>query len=341
MGVKVLGYNQYGLEAAHGTAVAADTKLLVNVTLPEDDRMVHIPEVDMGVRTNKLLSAAVVRRLVADGLGIEDQDGAYFQLFPILLSCCLDGGVSPAEQTPAAGDYLWTFATDQTGAEALDSMTLEATDNVQAYEIPYVMLRSMTITGDCISGEVHVSCDGFGQFVDQTTVTGGVAIPSVEMCVGKLSRIYIDDTWAGLGGTELTNSLINWSVTINGGGHPKFWGSANRYYTSHQQGAVTGEATFTFERNSSVATEELKYRPAAGGVTRDDRFIELTVTGTQIGAGDNHTLKIDLAGQWTAWAPLSAEEEGNSLDTATFTVGYDTTGTQGLQVLVTTDVSAI
>ena len=77
---------------------------------------------------------------------------------------------------------------------------------------------------------------------------------------------------------------------------------------------MTGEATFTFERNSSVYTEEAKYRPASGGVTRDDRFIELTVTGTQIGSGDNQTLKIDLAGQWTAWGPLSAEEEGNSLE---------------------------
>lgn len=341
MAVKVLGYVQYGLEAAHGTAVPADTKLLLAATLSEDDRQVHIPEVDMGVRSNRLLSAAVVRKLIADGIGLEDMDGAYYQAFPILFNCCLLGNVSGVEQNTGEGDYLFTFAAPQTAAENIDSMTLEVGDNQQFYEVPYVQLRSITISGDCFSGEVHVSAEGYGQYVEQTTATAAVAIPSVEMCVGKLSQLYIDDTWAGLGGTELADSLVNWSVTINGGVHPKFWGSTNRKYTSHEQGAISAEATFTLERNADVATEELKYRPAAGGVTRDDRFVELKMQGTQIGSGDVHSLIIDLAGQWTSWQSLGAEEEGNTLDVVTLTAGYDTTGTQSVQVLVTTDISAV
>ena len=94
MGVKVLTKVQYGKESAHGTAVAADTMLLCTIGIPEDDRHVHIPEVDMGVRSNKLLSAAVLRRLVADGMSLEDADGAYFQLFPLLFSIGLLGNVS-------------------------------------------------------------------------------------------------------------------------------------------------------------------------------------------------------------------------------------------------------
>jgi hypothetical protein len=329
MGVKVLTKVQYGLEAAHGTAVAADTMLLCTVGIPEDDRQVHIPEVDMGVRTNLLLDAAVVRKLVADGLSIEDADGAYFQLFPLLFSCCLLGNVTPG------GAFIWTFAAPQTAAENLDSFTLEVGDNVQAYEIPYVMVRSMTITGDCISGEVHVSADCFGQFVSQTTITGAIAVPSVEMCIGKLSRIWVDNTWAGLGGTEITNCLVNWSVTLNGGAHPKFWGSANRWYTGHEQGAVTGEATFTFERNAAVAAEELLFRPAAGGVARTTRFVELVLGGV------SSSMTLDMAGQWTSWSSLGSEEEGNSLDVATLTFGYDITGTQGFQAVVTTNVASI
>jgi len=320
--------------------------LLMAATLSEDDRQVQIPEVDMGVRSNRLLSAAVVRKLLADGIGLEDMDGAYYQVFPVLFSCCLLGNVAPVEQTTGEGDYLWTFAAPQTAAENIDSMTLEMGHDITAaltvgYEVPYVQFRSITINGDCISGEVHVSAEGYGNFVDQTTITGAISIPTVEMCVGKLSRIYIDNTWAGLGGTELANSLVNWSVTINGGVHPKFWGSANRYYTSHEQGAISAEATFTFERNSDVRTEEATFRPAGGSVVRDDRFIQLSMTGTQIGSGDPQNLTIDMAGQWTSWQTYGAEEEGNSLDVATFTCGYDTTGTQGLRVLVTTNVAAI
>jgi hypothetical protein len=65
------------------------------------------------------------------------------------------------------------------------------------------------------------------------------------------------------------------------------------------------------------------------------------LSGTQIGAGDNHTLALDMAGQWTAWQTFGAEEEGNSLDVATLTFGYDITGAQGFRALVTTDISAV
>jgi len=340
MAVKVLTKVQYGLESAHGTAVAADTMLLCSVGIPEDDREVHIPEVDIGARTNKLLSAAVVRKLVADGISLEDADGAYFQLFPLLFSCGLLGSVSPAEQTSSEGDYLWTFAAPQTATENIESMTLEVGDNAQAYEIPYVQVRSITISGDCISGEVHVSAECYGQFVKQTTITGAISAPAVDMCIGKLSQIYIDDTWAEVGTTELASCLVNWEVTLNTGAHPKFWGSATRNYTSHEQGAITGEATFTLERKTDVATEELKFRPASG-YAQTLRAVELKMTGTAIGEGDSHSLVLDMAGIWTSWATLSAEEEGNSLDVCTLTFGYDTTGAQSFQALVTTDVSAI
>jgi hypothetical protein len=282
-----------------------------------------------------------VRRLIADGIGLEDMDGAYYQAFPLLLSACLNGNVTPAEQNGGEGDYLWTFTAPQTGAEDLDSFTLEVGDDVQAYEVPYCLVRSLTFVGDCVSGEAHVSADVFGHFVSQTTITGAIAIPTVEMCVGKLSRIWVDNTWAGLGGTEIANCLVNWEVTISGGAHPKFWGAANRYFTSHQQGAVTAEATFTFERNAAVAAEELLYRPAAGGVARTNRFVQLVMTGAQIGAGEVSSLTFDIAGQWTSWQTFGSEEEGNTLDVATLTCGYDLTGVQGLQVLVSTTTASI
>jgi len=165
-------------------------------------------------------------------------------------------------------------------------------------------------------------------------------VPSVEMCVGKLSQLYIDDTWAGVGSTEVTNCLINWQLTLNTGAHPKFWGSSTRYYTSHEQGAITGELQLTLERTSGVATEELKFRPASG-YAQTLRAVAIKLSGTQIGTGDNQTLELDCAGVWTSWQSLGAEEEGNSLDVVTLTFGYDTTGAQSFQALVTTNVSAI
>jgi len=331
---------QYGLEAANGTAAAADTMLACTASLTADDRQIHIPAVDLGVRSNMLLSGAAVRRAHAASIALDDADGAYFQLFPVLFSCGLNGNVSPVEQNTGEGDYLWTFTAPQTGSEDVDTMTLEMGDDAGGYEVSYVLVEQLNITGDCVSGEVHVSATCSGDLVDQTTVTGGLSIPTMELCIGKLSQIYVDSSWANLGNTELADCLVNWEVSLTTGAHHKFWGSNSRTTSGHNQGYITGEATFTFERTSGVYTEEANYRPASG-YAQTPRFIRLTTTGTQISSGDNQALTLDMAGLWTSWQTFGAEDNGNSLDQATLTFGYDTTGAQSFQALVTTDVSAV
>ncbi len=340
MGNKWATKVQYGLESVNGTAVAADTMLLCRAPIPESDRQVHIPQVDMGVRSDMLLSAAVVRKVLAEGITIEDQDGAYFQMLPVLLSMALKN-ITQAEQNGGEADWLWTAAAPQTGAETLDSVTLEVGDDSQAYEIAYCLAQSLNFKIDCVSGEVHVSADCFGDQVTLTTITGGLSIPSsVEMMVGGLARLYIDDTWAGLGGTEFAASLINADITIECGGHPKFFGSAQRKMDSHGQSAIRAIAKLTLERNAAVVAEELNYRPASGHAVTE-RFVRLALSGTQIGAGDVQNLTIDLAGVWTAWGSLGAELDGNTQDVVTLTGGYDITGAQGVSVAVTTDVASI
>jgi len=340
MGNKWATKVQYGKESANGTAVAADTMLLCRAPIPESDRQVHIPQVDMGVRSDMLLSAAVVRKVLAEGVTIEDQDGAYFQMLPVLLSMLMKN-ITPAEQNGGEGDYLWTAAAPQTGAETLDSVTLEIGDDSKGYEIAYCLAKSLNIKIDCVSGEVHVSADCFGDQVTPTTLTGALSIPSsVEMMVGSLARLYIDDSWAGLGGTEFAASLISADITINGGAHPKFFGSAQQKLDSHGQAAIRATAKLTLERNATVVAEEAKYRPASGHAVTE-RFMRVELTGNQIGAGDDQTLTIDLAGVWTAWQSLGAELDGNTQDVVTLTGGYDITGAQAVSVAVTTDVATI
>jgi hypothetical protein len=346
MAVQKLTRIQAGVETVNGTAVAADTILLCSATFPAEDRMVHLPNPDIGVRGRGLVGTATVLKAHAQGGTLEDADGAYFELFPLLLSACAKGNVTAVEQTTGAGDYLWTFAPPQTGAETLDTFTLElgADDPAAATvgsEIAYCLIPQLTITGDCISGEVHVSATYDGAEIVPTTVTAGLSIPTTEFCVGRLSRIYIDDTWAALGGSEIANSLINWSITINGGAHHKFFGGTTRAPNLHQQGDIYGTANFTFERNAAVRTEMQKYRAGAATYTQDDRYISLQVTGDQIGAGDNQTLRLDMAGYWTDWQLQSGVSNGNSHDSATFEMAYDGTGTQNFQALVTTTISAI
>lgn len=340
MGSQVLKVVQYGLETTHGTNVAADTKLLMMARLPDSDREIVIPEVEMGVRTNRLLDSAFTRRVLAEGITLESSpDGMYFEALPLIFSMGLLASTG-TEATIGQGDYQWDFAAPQTGAETVESVTLEVGDDTQGYEIGYCLASQITLSGDCDSGVVQCSVSVFGDVVIQTTLTGAISVPTAEFMVAKLSRIYVDSSWANLGNTELADSLVNWQVVIDTGVHPKMFGSANREFDSHGQNAITYTATFTFERNSDVATEELNYRPASGYAVTE-RFVRLTVTGNQIGSGTYQTLQVDMAGVWQQWTSLGNERDGNTLDVAVLGGGYDSTGAQGISVSVTTTVSAI
>lgn len=340
MGSQSLTVVQYGLETTHGTNVDADTKLLMRAEMPDSDTVVVVPTVNMGTRTNKLLDSAFVKQVLADGITLQEpEDGMVFESLPLIFSMgiCASTGT---EQTTSQGDYLWTFAVPQTGAESVGSITLEKGDDTQGYEVGYVLAKTITLSGDVDEGTVKCSVECVGADLRQTTVTAAIAVPAAEFMTAKLSRIYIDDTWAELGDTELEGALVNWSITINTGVHPKMLGSATRTFDSHGQDAITFEATFTFERIAGVATEELKFRPASGYAVTS-RFARLTVTGDQIGTGDSQTLQIDMAGVWSSWTPIGSDRDGNTLDVAVLTGGYDKTGAQSLSINVTTTVSEV
>jgi hypothetical protein len=185
-----------------------------------------------------------------------------------------------------------------------------------------------------------VSADLFGERIEQTTITGALSGGTVELCNGKISQMWIDGTWANIGTTEVTNSLVNWELSLTGGVHPKLLGSSSRLFSSHGQGEIAAMLTLTLERNSTIATEELLYRPAST-YSPTMRALRLKVTGDQIGSGDNSSLVMDMTGIWTSWQPLGGEVDGNMHDVVVLTLADDLTGAVGLQVDCTTTLTEI
>jgi len=337
MGTTKLKEFQWGYENTPGTAVAATTKGLTLITPPGQDREVHIPQGEIGVRADLLLDAAVVRRVGAVGLTMAARDGAYFQLFPHLFSMGL------VKETPSAGgdgDYTYSFPAPMTSAVNVDTATLEVIDDSGAVEIPYSFVKAISISGDCDDGTFDVSADMVGQKVHPTTKTSGLSMGNVDMCVAKLTQVYVDGTWAGLGSTELANALVAFEINFETGLHAKWLGSDQMEYDNHGQGAIRGTAQLTFERTAAVLAEMAYYRPASGhDLTK--RFLRFKTTGPLIGGSVYHTLTLDFAGLWTDWQTIGSEKEGNNLDIATMTFGYDQTGAQVLAAEVVTDLSSI
>jgi len=258
-----------------------------------------------------------------------------------LFSLLLKGNITPVEQNGGEGDYLWTFTPDLTsGADNdLDSITLEVGDDQQAYEIEYGMLESMNISGTVTQDEginpVVVNGSLFGRQVTATSYTGAISLPTMTNLNSKLARLYVDTSWAGIGGTEKTNILRGFSIDIIGGAHPKFMGSANPYFNTHGQGHIALMASLTLERNAASDALFDDYQATT------ERFYRLEINGPQIGSGDVQNLTIDFSGYLENVIPLASEDRGNNIDTAMVNMTYNDTGSKALQVTCTTNVSAI
>lgn len=334
MGSRFFSKVQYGKESTRGTAVAATKIWNGKVPAVNSDRKPVIPDEDIGIRA-KGVRSVIHQYLYNNTLSTEH---GYFQQLPALFGCGLKGGVTASEVTPAQTDYLWTFTPSLTAANTPDSLTVELGDNVQAFETEHVMFERIRISGTVAQGmdvsPVNVEADFFGRQLSKTTFTGALSLTTAEPMNAKLSRFYLDTTWAGAGGTEKTNILRGFDIEIITGVHPKFAGSANKYFDSYGEGIISATAQFTFEGNSDADLIFDAQQAKTFQVAR------LAILGSQIGSGTTHSLKIDIGGVWESVSPLGGEDRADNLHTATLVDHYDATGAKSLQVLVTTNSNA-
>lgn len=338
MGERALTKLQWGKETAHGTAVAADTILLIGeipqVTPDRDPVMIQD---DAGVRSDSVrASARIDNLLVKDSFTVPD---AYFQILPILFSMGIKGGVTPAEQTSSQNDMLWTHTPSQTATNAPDSGTIEIGDDIQAYEAEYMMIERINIAGvisqDLAPSPVVITVDWFGRQWTPAAFTGALTIPTTEEINAKLTRFFVDTSFAGLGGTEKTGLLRSFDIDILTGLHPKSQGGVNKYFDVHGEGKLKVISNLVLEGNSDAAA--IKVLSDAGTKS----FIQYSNTGSQIGSGDSQNLTIGVGGFWKTVIPLSANADGNNLHSAVHEGTYDITGAQQFTALVTTNVASI
>jgi hypothetical protein len=334
MGSRFFSSVQYGKESVRGTAVAATKILYGKVPAINTDRKPVVPDEDIGIRAPGVRSV-IHQYLYNNTLSTEH---GYFQQLPALFGCGLKGGVTASEQTSSQTDYLWTFTPSLTAANSPDSLTVELGDDVQFFETEHVMFERIRISGQVSQGmdtsPVNVEADFFGRQLTTTTKTGALSLTTAEPMNSKLARFYLDTTWAGVGGTEKTNILRGFDIEIITGVHPKFAGSANKYFDSYGEGIISATAQFTFEGNSDANAIMTAQQAKTFQVVR------LAILGSQIGSGTTHSLKIDIGGVWETVSPLGGEDRADNLHTATLLNHYDATGAKSIQVFVTTNSNA-
>jgi hypothetical protein len=335
MSERALSKLQFGAESSRGTAVAADTLIIGGEIGPIPvDRVPVFPEDALGVRARS--SRAVIYNYLAQNtLRIEH---GYFDILPMILSCGVKGNITAVEQTGGSADYLWTFDPSMTASNDLDSITLEMGDNSDAYELEYLMFERIKLSGVVAQGTdaapVSIEADYFARQVTKTSFTGAITAAAVEPMNAGLSRIYIDSTWANRGNTEKTALIRAWELEILTGLHPKFFGSANRYFDNHGESFIDAMLTLTLEGGATADDEFDIFR------TGSNQAIQIAINGSQIGAGENFSFKASLWGAYENVIPMNEEDRGNNITTAVFHGLYDITGATILELLTTVDTNA-
>ena len=333
MAEKVFIKNQYGLEATNGTAVAATGRLLGQVKMGKD-REIRFPDDALGIRARAYRS--VTEQIHAGNIQLSFPEGAYFEALPIIMSIGVKGNITAVEQTGSQGDYKWDHTPLLTASNDPDSITLESGDEIQAYEIEYVMARRIVIEGSV--GEdapVSVEVECFGKQITATTFTASLTPPTVDAMIANMAKFYVDTTWATLGETQKTGLLKKYRIEILTGLHPKFLAAGSKMMTTHGESVIDVMWALTFEGNSDADVIFDAYQAETA------KALRLLIEGTQIGTGEKHSLQIDTYGKFEEVIPLGEEKDGNNLHTAIFHGISDNESTpRMLGVVVVTDIGS-
>jgi hypothetical protein len=331
MGERAYKILQYGKETNHGAHMAATKIWLGDAQVPKDREAVR-PVYNLGVRSRASENHIYQKQISSLPLTLDD---SYYQGIAWLLAMTLKGNVTPAEVTTGQGDYLWTFTPGLTAATAdsMDSFTLEIGDDLQCYEVGYLMGRSIKFSAQMGANQaLKVSVDAFADEVTKVTATGSLNLPTITPIVANNTKIYVDTTWPA--STLKAGILRGWDLEIIGGLHQKFLGNS-LVPNAHGVTYLDWKLALTLEDNAAAANFFTWFQAQTAVA------IGLEIPGPQIGTGTTHKIRFDLWGAPTQADPMGQEVDGNHVMPVTVDSLYETSGAATLACTLTTDVNTL
>lgn len=330
MGIKALRKIQLGAETTAGTAVAADT-VWRGIGMIKDNRETIFPEEDIGYLSGK--ARAYVPKYEAE-LAM-DAVPATFEGLPVILSAGVKNIITGVTDTGGSGKvYTYTFPT--TTANTITTWTIEGGDDTQAEEMEYSFVESFELSGN--GGEaLQMSANWRGRQVSKATFTANVTTPATveEILFGK-GKLYIDSVSGAIGTTQVTNTLLGASLSVNTGWIPKYSADGNLYFSWAQLTKPEILLNVTFEHNASAVTEKDAW------IAKTPRQLRLQFDGsalTTAGTFAYKTLRIGLAGLWESFDSIS-DMDGNDIITGTFRAGYDPTCAKFAEIKVVNETAS-
>lgn len=330
-GIKALSRIQLGRESIAGTAVAATTYWRGQGAL-EDTRETVFVEEDVGLLPGT--DRSYVPKL-GGSISLASTPCTFEQLPHILEMAILTATPS---QDGAGSDYIYQYTEPTSSVPTLKYYTVEAGDNEQAQEMEYCHVPSFTIEGS--SGEaVMMSAEVIGRQVATTTFTGALTLPSVVEVLTSTGKLYIDAVGGSIGSTQISSSLLSFTLNWNTGLTPVYTIDGQRYFTFVKKTAPEITLDLTFEHDSSSVAQIAAWRAETPKLVRL-QFTDVDAVATPGTTYTYRTLNIDLAGKWDDFTPLS-DQDGNNVVTGMFRARYNSTAAFFAEILAVNELSTL
>jgi hypothetical protein len=308
-GIRAFRKIQLGPETTPGTAVSATTYWRGIGTI-QDNLETVFPQEDIGILPGT--DHSYIPRVEAM-LNLESTEATFEQL-PYLFEM----GIESVTPTTDVNGSIYTYTmpietTDINESTDLGTYTIEGGDNQQAERFAYGFARSITISGN--AGEaLMMSAEIVGRQVGSTDFTASLSIPTVEDILFSKGVLYIEDTDTYPADTQVSNTLLSATLSINTGWIPVYTADGNIYFSFVKQAMPEVTLEVTFEHNASAVTEIANWRAGTA------RSIRLDFSGSD----DGHYLYLDLVGKWDNFSQIG-EQDGNDVVTGTFRARYNST----------------
>lgn len=329
-GIKALRKIQLGVETTAGEAVAA-TALWRGMGTIEDTQVMTFVEEDIGLLSGTDRSYVP---MLGASLSLTSTPATFEQL-PYIGEM----GIKTATPTQdgAGSGYIYQYTEATTAVPTIATYTIEGGDNIAVEEMEYAYAESFTIEGN--AGEsVMMSAETRGRQVSTSAFTGAIAVPTVEEILASKGKLYIDAIDGTIGTTQITNSLLNFTLSWATGlvAVPTLDGDLFFSFVKKTSPEITLD--LTFEHDSSSVAEKAIWR------AETPQLIRLQFEGPAVEtAGTSYTYKtlnIDLAGKWDNFGAL-ADQDGNDIVTGTFRARYNSTAAFFAELLIVNELTTL
>lgn len=329
-GLKAFSRAQLGVESTPGTPVAA-TRVLHYVSIDVDGEYMQFAEPE-----EELNSLALVHRstpVAMSPIGISLSGELTYEEIVYWLQGTLKGGVVPSQPDPAAD--LYTFTPTYTAVNNLKTYTLEWGDNEQEYESAYTIVESFTIDFEA-DGAASLDVNLLAQTQSQSTFTGALTASDVLTAIGAKVELYMDTSWAGIGGTQFADATLrSGSITVNSGWQIAKRADGNLYFTKAVEGKrqiIT--ADFMLEHDTASKALQALYE------ANTKRYFELRFVGPTIATTFTNFIKLQWSGPFRMY-DYGDDDSGIKMLNLRSVSQYDSTGTAEAKALVQNTLNSV